>query len=197
MLPGRSTWATATDHSSKQGEAGGSVQDDRRHAVQAHRGDENRGQGEVRRATKQLATGRASIGPATTITVAQVLDEWLDRDLAGRNVAPQTVELHRWAADRIKAEIGNERAAKLTVRQVDDMLDDSPPMVSSRSSLLKVREHLVAGDRSSPSSDRTSSATSQPTPRSRRQRPARASERPSPPPTPAHCSRRSTTNGTG
>ena len=79
---------------------------------------------------------------STALTVAVVIDEWFQRDLAGRDRAPQTVELHRWSADRIKASIGKRKAATLTVRNVDDMLDQLAADGLSRSSLLKVRGTL-------------------------------------------------------
>lgn len=81
-------------------------------------------------------------GKPTTLTVAQILDEWIARDLAGRDLAPQTVELHRWSADRIRTVIGKKPAAKLTVRNVDDMLDQLAADGLSRSSMLKLRGTL-------------------------------------------------------
>jgi len=78
----------------------------------------------------------------TGLTVTKVIDEWFERDLAGRDRAPQTVELHRWAADRIKVSIGKRKAATLTVRHVDDMLDQLTADGLSRSSMLKLRGTL-------------------------------------------------------
>lgn len=86
--------------------------------------------------------GETTTPKASSYTVETAVNEWLERDLAGRNRAPQTVELHRWAADRINAEIGKKPAAKLTVRKADDLLDQLAADGLSRSSLLKIRGTL-------------------------------------------------------
>lgn len=78
-------------------------------------------------------------------TVAQALDEFLERDVPERNLAPATIEVYRWAADLIRADLGTTRLEKLTVDDVEAMLDrlaerDDRPL--SRASLVKVRGTL-------------------------------------------------------
>ena len=80
-----------------------------------------------------------------SLTVAQVIDEFLERDVPNRDLAPSTAELYYWTADLIRAEIGTMRMAKLNVDDVEAMLDrlatrDEAPL--GRSSLTKVRGTL-------------------------------------------------------
>ena len=51
---------------------------------------------------------------------AEIVDDFLSRDLASRDRAPSTVVVHRWAAGLIKSHVGKKPAATLTVRQVDE-----------------------------------------------------------------------------
>lgn len=80
-----------------------------------------------------------------SVTVAQVLDEFLERDVPNRHLAPSTAEVYHWTADLVRAEIGSRRVADLTVDHVEAMLDrlatrDENPL--GRSSLTKVRGTL-------------------------------------------------------
>ena len=79
-----------------------------------------------------------------TLTVTQLLDEWKRRDLASRGRAPSTVAVHEWAISLIGADIGYVKANDLTVRQVEQMLDNlAEDRVLSRSSLRKVNSTLT------------------------------------------------------
>jgi integrase len=99
---------------------------------------------EVQAKLSNLAkTGGRTTDKSSNITISQALDDFLNRDLASRDRAPSTVAVHTWAADTIKDRIGKKPAAKLTVRQVDDMLDQLADEGLSRSSLLKVRGTLA------------------------------------------------------
>ena len=89
---------------------------------------------------KQLALGPRAA--ASALTVAAMLDEWFKKDLKTKDRSPSTVERHRWAVDRIKAEIGKKQAATLKVRQVEDMLDNLQADGLGRSSLTKVLQTL-------------------------------------------------------
>jgi integrase len=80
-----------------------------------------------------------------SVTVAHVLDEFLERDVPNRNLAPKTIELYQWTAGLIRDELGGTRVADLTVDSVEAMLDrlagrDENPL--GRSSLTKVRGTL-------------------------------------------------------
>lgn len=77
-----------------------------------------------------------------TIAVATVVDDFLKRDLASRGRGPSTIVVHEWAARLIKKHLGKKPVAKLTVRQVDDMLDALAEEGLSRSALVKVRNTL-------------------------------------------------------
>lgn len=79
----------------------------------------------------------------SSLTVAEVLDDFLDRDLAGRDRAPSTVTVHRWAAAHIRDQLGDTLAVDLRVRHIDDMLDHLADVDElSRASLSKVRGTL-------------------------------------------------------
>jgi len=69
-----------------------------------------------------------------------LLEEWLRRDVAGRDVAPATIAAHRWAADHVISIAGHLSVATLTVSEVEtalEMLHTDTDM--SRASLVKVR----------------------------------------------------------
>lgn len=79
----------------------------------------------------------------TTATVAQLLDEWKARDLDGRDRSPSTVDRHRWAIDKLKASrISGNSAQSVTVRDVDDLLDELAASGLSRASVSKVRNTM-------------------------------------------------------
>ena len=102
---------------------------------------------EVRRKLRDL-TAKRDTGQRLddrSVTVAQVVDEFLDRDVPNRDLAPKTLELYRWTADLIRDELGTMRLSDLTVDNVEAMLDrlatrDDTPL--GRSSLTKVRGTL-------------------------------------------------------
>lgn len=91
--------------------------------------------------TKQIHTG-TDAKVVSTVTVSTLVDEWLTRDLAGRNRAPSTVSRHEWAAAHIKKAVGKKHAAKLTVRDVEAMLDHLAEDGLARASLTKVLQTL-------------------------------------------------------
>lgn len=113
-------------------------------------------------------------------TVGEVLDEFLERDVPNRNLAPKTLELYSWTADLIRAEIGTMRLAQLTPESVEAMLDRLATRADrplGRSSLTKVRGTL---QRSIAFAERRGKATRNValaatiTPSARRTRPRRA-----------------------
>lgn len=97
----------------------------------------------LRELTAKRDTGQRVANRA--VTVASAVDEFLERDVPNRHLAPKTLELYRWTADIIRDEIGAVRLADLTVDHIEAMLDrlanrDEAPL--SRSSLTKVRGTL-------------------------------------------------------
>lgn len=52
-----------------------------------------------------------------------LLAEWLERDAAGRGLAPSTLNRHQWAVDRLDATLGDVRLDELDVGKIDDALD--------------------------------------------------------------------------
>lgn len=70
----------------------------------------------------------------------QLLEEWLRRDVSGRDVAPATVVAHRWAADHITSVAGHLNVASLTVAEVESALEVLHTDTGmSRASFVKVR----------------------------------------------------------
>lgn len=90
---------------------------------------------------RQITTGERSAAESRD-TIGALVEEWLTRDLAGRDRAPSTVSRHRWAADHIIEQIGTTRAARLRVADVETMLDHLAATGLSRASLLKIRNTL-------------------------------------------------------
>lgn len=80
-----------------------------------------------------------------TLTVGALLDEWKARDLDGRDRAPATVDRHRWAIDKIKADprFAHKSVADVTVRDVDQFLDDLAAAGLARASISKIRNTLA------------------------------------------------------
>ena len=71
------------------------------------------------------------------LTVSDLLDEWLRRDVAGRRIAPTTKERHEWSVKRMKPLIGLQRASRLTVRDVEAMLDSMMDDGAARATMSK------------------------------------------------------------
>lgn len=100
------------------------------------------------RAKLRALTAKRDTGQAVgnrRITVADVLDDFMARDVPNRNLAPKTLELYHWTAGLIRDELGSVRVDALTPDAVEAMLDrlatrsDHP---LGRSSLTKVRGTL-------------------------------------------------------
>jgi len=92
--------------------------------------------------SKLLKSGGEPKSKTSTVAVSEIVTDFLDRDLAGRERTPSTVAIHNWAAEYIRKQIGKKHAATLRVRDVDDMLDRLADDGLSRSALLKVRGTL-------------------------------------------------------
>jgi integrase len=76
-----------------------------------------------------------------TTTVAQLVEEYVDRVVPNRkggNLSPTHRYTYRWAAGIIATEVGKTRAAKLTTRDVERMLDRLAARPMARSSITKV-----------------------------------------------------------
>jgi integrase len=83
-------------------------------------------------------------------TVGQVLSQWRDRVLAGRELAPATRIKYLWTLDQLEAELGKTRLQTLDVNAVERALDGiatgrhgrGKPL--SRASMGRMRDTLVA-----------------------------------------------------
>jgi integrase len=75
-------------------------------------------------------------------TVSEILDLWLKRDIAGRDLAPSTTNGYNWAAGIVKTSLGKRRVRTLGVVDVEDMLDSLTRDGFSHASLVKVRRAL-------------------------------------------------------
>jgi len=73
--------------------------------------------------TGETDTDEAAPEPDETLTVDQLVADWLARDIAGRDLAASTVNRHRWASGLVCDLIGRRKAAKVTTRMLDDALD--------------------------------------------------------------------------
>jgi integrase len=103
-------------------------------------------------ALKRLDAMRAreALGERTSdgnLTVAAILDRWQKRSVAGRDLAPSTVDTYGWCVDRLKVELGSRRIRALTVDAVETAFDqmvkgDRTHRPLSRSALIKVRSVL-------------------------------------------------------
>jgi integrase len=73
------------------------------------------------------------------VTVGALLDTWLHRDVAGKGLAPATLENHRRCVETWTAAVGHIEASRLTVRDVEAVLDVRG---GARGSLIKLRNVL-------------------------------------------------------
>lgn len=74
--------------------------------------------------------------------LCKVLDEWLLRDVAGRDLAPSTAARHRWAADHLKTQLGGIAVNRLTVDKIEDTLGRLVDGGLSQASTTKVLQTL-------------------------------------------------------
>ena len=86
--------------------------------------------------------GRTSASRTSGATVAELVEQFLSRDLAGKDRAPSTVSRHRWAADHINSQIGSLHASTLKVVEVERFLECLASSGLSRASIGKVRNTL-------------------------------------------------------
>ena len=90
---------------------------------------------------------RGELAQNYTMSVAEVVDRYIERSVPNRrggSLSPTALARYRWAAEHIKAAIGTKRAAKLTTRDVEAMLDRLAARPLSRDSLVKIRSLLRA-----------------------------------------------------
>lgn len=80
------------------------------------------------------------------LTVAQLLETWDRKALASRDLAPSTLDRHRWAVRLLTKELGKAKAANVDVQAVEKALErlaaGSQGQPLSRASLVKVRNTL-------------------------------------------------------
>jgi integrase len=75
---------------------------------------------------------------SSRLSVGKLLEDWMRRDVAGRQLTPSTLTRHRWAVDHLTVQIGHIPVEKLSVRDVERALDELAAAGLSRSSLVKV-----------------------------------------------------------
>ncbi|GAG35535.1 unnamed protein product, partial [marine sediment metagenome] len=97
----------------------------------------------LRRLIADHARGELADGNAT---VAAAVEAWRTRELAGKTLAPKTVELAEWACDLVVAELGTVRLKRLNVVRIERALDalaaGSQGRPLGRRSLVLVRATL-------------------------------------------------------
>ena len=93
--------------------------------------------------SKLIAEGPPKKRVVPTLTVRVLLDEWLTRDVAGRDSAPSTIARHRWAADLWTSEIGVRRVADLSTREVEEALEALEAKPLSKASLRQALSTLI------------------------------------------------------
>jgi integrase len=90
--------------------------------------------------------------PNRNTTVADVVELWRDRELSGRRLAPGTRQRYDWHCRIITTELGSKRVARLTITEVERMLDKMATHGSrtkgggrpfTRATLVKLRATLV------------------------------------------------------
>ena len=92
---------------------------------------------------RQEARGTLSVDQSTT--VGTLVNEYVERVVPNRksgNLSASHRYTYEWAAKIITSEIGTKRAASLTTRQVEQMLDRLAGRPMARSSITKVRGTL-------------------------------------------------------
>lgn len=75
-------------------------------------------------------------------TVAKLLEEWQEKALPGRTLAPATLEAHAWAVALWKAQIGKVKLVDLDATMVENAMGKAPMGDLSRASLVKCRSTL-------------------------------------------------------
>ena len=86
------------------------------------------------------ARGTLSVDQSTTVST--LVNDYVERVVPNRksgNLSPSQRSMYEWAAKIIASEIGSKRAASLTTRQVEQMLDRLAARPMARSSITKVR----------------------------------------------------------
>jgi hypothetical protein len=76
------------------------------------------------------------------LTVGQILEQWATKALPDRNLQQPTLEVHRWACDVLRAEIGAKRVKTLTRDHIEAALQRRADAGLSRNSLIKLRSTL-------------------------------------------------------
>jgi integrase len=92
---------------------------------------------------RQEARGTLSVDQSTT--VGTLVNEFVERVVPNRkggNLSASQRYAHEWAANHITEQIGKKRAASLTTRQVEQMLDRLAGQQMARSSIKKIRGTL-------------------------------------------------------
>lgn len=84
-----------------------------------------------------------------SLTVANLLDDWMATAVAGKQLSPRTVDTHTWAVEILKEQLGSKRVKSLRPEDVEVALTrlatkghGSKPRPMSRASLVKIRSVL-------------------------------------------------------
>ncbi len=84
-----------------------------------------------------------------SLTVSRLLDDWMTKAVASKDLSPRTVDVHRWAIGVLASTIGNKRVKTLRPEDVERVFvrlategHGDKPRPMSRASLIKIRSTL-------------------------------------------------------
>jgi len=76
------------------------------------------------------------------MTVNDLMQRWIERDVASRRIAPATVQGYEWAADRLAGVTGATRLKSLSIETIEDAFDTLAEDGLSNASLRKILNAL-------------------------------------------------------
>lgn len=97
----------------------------------------------VDRIRKIRAEIEAGIQSSATLTVTQLLDDYLDRGMPGTTKSGWTINGQKWSVSKLKPAIGSRTLSKLSVDDVDGLLRSMAADGYARASIVQVRGTLA------------------------------------------------------
>ena len=94
---------------------------DARRSAEGDRTHQARALARLDRLRAEFRAGHSA--PNRNTTVAEVVELWRERELAGRRIVPGVRERYEWHCRIITTELGAKRVARLTIAEVERMLD--------------------------------------------------------------------------
>lgn len=94
----------------------------------------------LRKMINDLDSGRI-VGDGN-LTLDELLQQWTSKALPNRNLQQPTLEVHRWACDILRNELGGKRVKTLTPDDVEAAFERRAEAGLSRNSLIKLRSTL-------------------------------------------------------